>query len=636
MLKYFTGKTPISSSSTLGFKEGEPVETPFGHIQSYKWYNGSSKAGDSQVSIFKFTTKNHDNPDQEFADRHLQCIKLLVHPNILKVLKVKQSEKSITIATEHCQPLTALSVSFDPALGFWQVFTAIHFLHTKCNKTYGLISPMGVVVRDDGSWCLSSFECAVDNEMSIHRVLADLKMHASWRDGWRPTMPSNASVSVRQVDQWGLGALICWVYTLIAGHVELCHLRRQDCDIHALKRYVPANLHGLIDQLMSPNHDVDLEETLKSHPYFCSNVSVVSMSFVLEFHIKTEEQISEFFTNLPSRLPRIPIEIACKQLLPEILKAMSIHKALVPKILESVVIICKSILVDEFRAKVYPHISRLFKENDRSIRYCLLKLMPHLDPLLDTREVSEDMFEPMLIGFNDSSSQIRDETVKTMAYVIKKIKRRQQHNAVMLLFKCVEDVEPTIRVNSIICFAKIIPFIQPDLVVKVIPQVWQLGLHDPFVKSRLATLDSISASHGFFSAEQKVEILLPLACTKLLDAEQPVRKQALEAIYTILESLKGHIMAGDKASTDRHWAERAQTSPSPTTGPSSPRQMAPQASNIQQDWNEAAVSGRIADTTTAPTRSHTQRQPSPKQTDTMQNDPMHELEDFFDPFPAKK
>lgn len=59
----------------------------------------------------------------------------------------------------------------------------------------------------------------------------------------------------------------------------------------------------------------------------------------------------------------------CKQLLPEILKAMSIHKALVPKILESVVIICKSILVDEFRAKVYPHISRLFKENDRSIRY---------------------------------------------------------------------------------------------------------------------------------------------------------------------------------------------------------------------------------------------------------------------------
>lgn len=62
MLKYFTGKTPISSSSTLGFKEGEPVETPFGHIQSYKWYNGSSKAGDTQVSIFKFTTNNHDNP----------------------------------------------------------------------------------------------------------------------------------------------------------------------------------------------------------------------------------------------------------------------------------------------------------------------------------------------------------------------------------------------------------------------------------------------------------------------------------------------------------------------------------------------------------------------------------------------
>lgn len=69
-------------------------------------------------------------------------------------------------------------------------------------------------------------------------------------------------------------------------------------------------------------------------------------------------------------------------------------------------------------------------------------------------------------------------------------------------------------------------------------------------------MQSISASHGFFSTEQKVEILLPLACTKLLDAEQPVRKQALEAIYTILESLKGHIMAGmffcDKSFVSKH------------------------------------------------------------------------------------
>lgn len=115
--------------------------------------------------------------------------------------------------------------------------------------------------------------------------------------------------------------------------------------------------------------------------------------------------------------------------------------------------------------------------------------MPDLDPMLDENEVSDDLLEPMLIGFGDTASQIRDETVKAMVYIMKKIKKRQQHNAAMLLFKCVEDSEPTIRVNTIICFAKIIPFVQQELVEKVVPQVWRLGLSDTFLKSRLATLE---------------------------------------------------------------------------------------------------------------------------------------------------
>lgn len=650
MFKYFAAKCPIPKGSVFSQSTEEPVETQFGSIQSYKWYQGTSKSEGVPTSIFKYSYGAKDNHgcnlDQEFAERHLRGIRLLLHPNILKVIKIKQSNTSITIATERCYPLSASSISFDPALGFYQIFSAIHFLHTKCNKAYGLITPLGVVVRDDGSWCLSSFECSVDNETSVQRLIADLKQHASWREGWRPSLPSNAAMSARKLDQWGLGALMCWVYTLLSGNVERCNFRKQELDIQALRRYAPTNLHVVIDQLMSPDHDVNLQEVLDTHPYFCSNVTVSAITFALAFHIKTEPQIREFFANLPASLPRIPIEIACKQLLPEILKVMYIHKSLVPSILESVVPICKSILVDEFKAKVYPHISSLFKDNDRSIRFSLLKLMPELEPLLDERDFSEDLFEPMIVGFSDSSSQIRDETVKTMVHVMKKINRRQQQSAVMLLCKCVEDIEPTIRVNSIICLAKIIPYLQNDLVLKVIPQVWRTGLQDPFLKSRFASLESIAATYGFFGIEKKVEILLPLACSTLLDGDQQVRKLGMDTVYAILESLKGHVLTGESKQDATSWAGGAQPQSTPTQntpkqGIISPRSSSPRTEWSDTDAGKSITRAKIPSPPDAWAASATHVQPQNNSawgttTNDMMKDPMHELQDFFDPFPAKK
>ncbi|GFE54038.1 SCY1 kinase [Babesia ovis] len=644
MLKYFTGKSPISfTSSGIGYTEEEPVECGFGRWQSYLWYNSRAKTGDALASLFKYSLKNKEytgnNIEQDFAERHANCIKLILHPNVLKVYKVKQNEGGITIATERCYPLSSQTISTDPALGFAQIISAVNFLHKKCNKSHCLVSPNGVVVREDGSWCLTSFECTVDHDTSIHRVLSELKWHASWENGWRMPMSASTFNSVKQLDQWGIGALMCWVYAIVSGQVDMFMIRRQDCDIQSLKRFAPGNLRGLIDELMSPRHDVDLEEVLQRHPYFAQNASIQAMTFAMEFHIKTEEHMKQFFLQLPDKLGMIPTDIACKQLLPEILKAISIHKALVPQILVSVVAICKSLIKQEFKVKVYPHICQLFKENDRAIRYSLLKLMPDLDPLLDENEVSDDLLEPLLVGFGDAASQIRDETVKAMVYIMKKIKKRQQQNVAMMLFKCVEDCEPTIRVNTIICFAKIIPFVQQDLVDKVIPQVWKVGLSDTFVKSRLAALESISASHGFFGVKQKVSTLLPLACNKLLDSDPQVRKLGMETTYAILESLKGHVYSGTNVQNQEQptGCGTSQQSQSPvkplglgvTTPRSSDYTAKPflgkhgvQPSAIrQQPWGTG------------------QAQQQPRLIETQQqkllSDSLDDFDDFFDPFPTK-
>ncbi|ORM42005.1 N-terminal kinase-like protein [Babesia sp. Xinjiang] len=660
MLKYLAGKSPISfTSSGIGYTEGEPVESPFGRLQSYAWYNSTAKGKDTPASLFKFSSKHCEHTgnktDQEFAERHMRCIKLIVHPNVLKVLKIKQSDTGITIATERCYPLSTSTISADPSLGFAQIISALHFLHTKCNKSHCLISPIGVVVREDGSWCLTSFECTVEHDTSIHRVLSELKWHASWNNGWRIPISATELKDVRQLDQWGLGALMCWVYTLISGQMDIFSLRRHDCDIQSLKRYAPANLRGLIDQLMSPDHDINLEEVLKTHPYFSKNEGIVAMSFAMEFHIKTEEQMKQFFSQLPSKLPLIPTDIACKQLLPEALKVISLHKALVPQILVSVVAICKSLLKDEFKTKVYPHILRLFQENDRAIRYSLLKLMPDLDPLLDDNEVSNNLLEPLLVGLGDAASQIRDETVKGMVYVMKKIKRRQQNNAAMLLFKCVEDCEPTIRVNTIICFAKIIPFIHQELVDRVVPQVWRIGLSDTFLKSRMAALESISASHDFFGIKEKVGILLPLACNTLLDTELQVRRLGMETIYSILESLRGQVQGVEPHATTTSGRRTRENGQAGIQGVGHVKCTTPTTQSLIQPMTLGAASvpsnvytANSAFYGTSPQQVSSERLPwGPDQgrqqsthiatTEHQQllQESVEDFEDFFDPFPVK-
>lgn len=114
--------------------------------------------------------------------------------------------------------------------------------------------------------------------------------------------------------------------------------------------------------------------------------------------------------------------------------------------------------------------------------------MPELDHFLDERQVS-DIFQYLLVGFTDVASQIRNETIKSLCYVIKKINPRQKYLAIMSLLKCVDDCEPTIRANAIICFAKIIPFLESEHISRVLPQVWRSGLCDSFIQSKIASLE---------------------------------------------------------------------------------------------------------------------------------------------------
>nr|PVC53312.1 hypothetical protein MACL_00000147 [Theileria orientalis] len=551
MLDYTTPKNNSPWIPDYGYTQVESVSTDFGRLQSYKWHKAVGK-NNEPVSIFQISLKTKDYEiitpyDVDLAKHHFKNIKSVRHPYILKVLESHETDSYIYIVTERCYPFKNKYLSSDPTLGVSQIFSALHFLHTKCNLVYSLVNPFGVAIREDGSWCLYNFELVSDCNKTVNQFNNEVKNHISFNEGWRPVL-QNGNLNSVHIDKWQLGAFICWTYALVSGNEERCNIKRYGFDFNSFKIFAPKNVHGLVQDLLGEG-DVNLDELLNTHEYFNENITFTTMKFMSELYIKSQFEVETFFTKLPENINMIPVLTRCKQLLPEILKGINFYKSLLPLILDSVILICKSIVLQDFKRHVYPSILELFKDNDKSIRFCLLRRISELDELLDHQQVSQDMFDHFFVGFTDSSPQIRGETIKSLSYLIKKINSKQKTSCTFSLLKCVGDSEPTIRTNAIICFAKIIPFLDSESISKVLPQVWRSGLRDTFLKSKIASLESISASHTFFTPEDRAHSILPLVAGTLLDPNMDVRRLSFETMEKLLESIKAHALPGTLSTT---------------------------------------------------------------------------------------
>ncbi|EAN34163.2 non-SMC mitotic condensation complex subunit 1 family protein [Theileria parva strain Muguga] len=557
MLDYTSPRNSTHLPSDSAYTQAEAVKSDHGRHQSFTWHNAVGK-NNELVSIFKISLKTKDYEivtpyDVDLAKHHVKHIKTVRHPFILKVLDSYESDSAICIITERCYPFDSKYLSSDPTLGISQVCSALNFLHKKCNLVYSMVNPYGIGVKEDGSWCLYNFELVSDIDKTLSQHQNVVKNHISFNDGWKPNI-HNLNLNSVHFDNWQLGAFICWVYALISDNEERCNIKRYGFDFNSFKLIVPKLLHNFLNELFGES-EVDLERVLKTDAYFKDNITFNTITFISELHIKSQFEIEEFFTKLPENINKIPVLIRCKQLLPEILRSINLCKNFLPMILDCVIMICKSIVLQDFRKHVYPSILELFKDSDKSIRFCLLKRMNELDELLDETQVSQDMFEYFYVGFTDPSPQIRGETIKSLSYLIRKINSKQKASCTYSLLKCVSDSEPTIRANSIICFAKIIPFIEPELVSKVLPQVWRNGLHDTFLKSKTASLESISASHIFLTPEDKAFYLIPMVSETLLDSDVKVRRLAFDTISKLLDSLKPFAVPEsiEKSSGEKSW-----------------------------------------------------------------------------------
>lgn len=223
---------------------------------------------------------------------------------------------------------------------------------------------------------------------------------------------------------------------------------------------------------------------------------------------------------------------------------------------------------EAFQKELKPLVGLLFNVKDRGVRGTLLQRMSLLTENLDASTLNTKVFEPMCSGFSDSSSALRELTLKSTLGLVPYLTAPNLEKLTRYLVRLQADTEVSIRTNTVIFIAKLAPNLTPMAREKMILPAFVRALKDPFAPCRLAVLQVMSESFDFFDPKQLAEKLLPSITCHLLDSDSNVRKQGFKVCDLLVSRLR---VESDKIAHQEEMqrAKQQQSSPAGGSAPTS-------------------------------------------------------------------
>ncbi|SBT70778.1 protein kinase, putative [Plasmodium malariae] len=602
MLQYFVNKLfgdlPSNFSFVIGKKLSYERKTGYFEI-----YDGVSKNNeDVCIFIYEKKSKEENSSIRRYTSNHFKYCKKLIHPNILKVLYTHESDKRIYIVTEKCIPLICQRIKSDPIWGLYEIISAVHFIN-MCNYIHCLIGPYSVFVNSRGRWKLSLFDCVHESNENIHNILNDVRYHLFYNSECSSNSMNHIHSS--ELDSYGLGFLMTWSYKNYISLTTVCsnypisvedgkycnrstmngsdsfvpgistwgngfysntvsailsvdnnnRLSNGDKNTSNGDEYIPRSLYGVYNMLkkgicagysMRSNNRVDLSVILNDD-CLKKNTIVSTMLFLTELHMKSKNEKTKFLDDLLTNLDNIPTDVKVQMILPELVQNIEISENCV-KCLKIILIISKDMTRENFEKLVYPNFCKYFSLTDRNVRYVLLECFHMVENHLNSNNMNE-ICTAYLYGFLDNNISIKNETIKNFIYVFPKLKKGFKSSSLNALLENLKQNDCCIKTNTIICIAKIAKYILADKQ-NILENVYLVGLHDPFIQTRVATIQSIKFTYDQFSTKKFVSNILPMLIKLLIDDAMEIRICAFEALDYIIVQLKNHLLLEGNGGTN--------------------------------------------------------------------------------------
>lgn len=200
--------------------------------------------------------------------------------------------------------------------------------------------------------------------------------------------------------------------------------------------------YDMVKQMVSPSSrerpdPSKLLDTASGAPgsnIFATNEYVKACIFLESLPVRDANEREIFFKVLGAQIDSFPPRALRYKFLPQLRNALDLGMS--PSLVLSPFLKCGASLTEaEFHEAVLPTVVKLFSSNDRYVmvyacmiyRAVRMKLLQHLDAYishLNTNTVSDKIFPSIINGFTDTSSALREQTVKSMVIFAPKLNPR--------------------------------------------------------------------------------------------------------------------------------------------------------------------------------------------------------------------
>jgi SCY1-like protein 1 len=185
-----------------------------------------------------------------------------------------------------------------------------------------------------------------------------------------------------------------------------------------------------------------------------------------------------------------------------------------------------------------PLVSKLFLVPDRGVRSVLLNKVGFMTKQLEKSQLNSSVFEPMCSGFNDSSSALRELTLKATLELVPFLNSPNMEKLSRYLVRLQSDAEASIRTNSVIFISKIAPHLSEVSKQKMLLPAYSRAMNDGFAPCRLSALQAALQSKTLFTMKEVATKVMPCIMPLLLDPMADVRREAFRVVQLMLKELE--------------------------------------------------------------------------------------------------
>ncbi|KOO22431.1 n-terminal kinase-like protein, partial [Chrysochromulina tobinii] len=505
----------MASGTSLPFEQGPQITSYQGVMKMYSGKRENKEGVKEIVSIFMYDLKNKKSDEElalvKNAQRRLRTIK---HPYLLRCIDAGEQLDNkgggiIWIVTEPVQPLEDVIDNLREAPGSiaWGTYTlaaAIKFLNIDCNIVHGQVCMSSLFVDKGMDWKLGGFELLVTapeaNPAYFARakdVLPKRYQSPEISRGQPEQLEALQRIPVA-ADWWALG---CTVFEVWCGTIK------SPSDLKNMSGMPEALRPDFVRMLQSSPAGRLRPAELLSNPVFEDDY--VSLHIFLEtLNVKDAIEKDRFFTKLAERVPALPKPAAQWKVLPALNNSLEFGGGSA-RALEPLLKIANVLSEEEYQEQVVPTIIKLFANTDRQMRLPLLERLPSMVEHLSKKVINESIFQPLAMGFVDTSVILREMTVKSIVTIAPKLSSGTMQHVMRAFAKLQLDEEAAIRTNTTICLGKI-----------------------------AAHIDAQTREKQYHSPMDVATKIVPNVAPMVLDVEKDVREAALACMRIYMQRLE--------------------------------------------------------------------------------------------------